>query len=157
MLLAVVVISSSAARRFIIQSQSFCIIASFSSLWYLTGCKLFVRCLVRVFYKFPFVHKSCEIPVEMSLARIYWSFSSEYPNQWTWYCDTRLRGALYSSNAFSTSYLSYKTGPGFSNWPRGNRVELLFTQGLTLLSWTLLYIRFRLGSEKRSKLPLLPL
>ena len=151
MLLALVVISySSSAGRFITQSRSFWIIGSVLSLWYLPGPPLFVWRLLKVFSKLPFVQKSCKILVEMSLPSIYKSCSSEYANQRSVYYGTLVRSALQYSITFSSSYLSCETGAGFSNWRYRNRVELLFKQGLTLLTWKVLYIKFRLGSEERS-------
>ena len=71
MLLVLVVSSSSSAGSFITRSRSVWIMASVSSLSYLLGRPLWVRPLLKVYFKLSFVQKSCKIAVEMSLASMY--------------------------------------------------------------------------------------
>ena len=150
-LLALVVISSSIGR-FITQSRSCWIMVSASSLWYLPGRLLLFRYLWKVFSKLSLVQKSCKIPVEISLVLMHWLSSSEYYKQWTLYCSIPVLDTFGYSITVSTSHLSCETGPGFSSWRCRNKEELLFIYHFTLLTWKLLYMRFRLGSVERSKL-----
>ena len=128
MFLALVVISaSSSAGRLITQSSLFWIMARISTIRYLPVCPLLVQRLLKVFSKLPLVQKSSNIPLEISLASIYSSSSSEYPNQQTLYCSILLPSTLQYSITFLTSYLSCMTSSGFTSWHCRNMVELLIT------------------------------
>ena len=65
-LLVLVVISSSSARRFITQSHSLSIRPSISSLQYLLSCPQLVCHLLTVFSKLSLIQKPSKIPVRMS-------------------------------------------------------------------------------------------
>lgn len=83
--------------------------------WYQPGGVLLVRCICKGFFKFPLVHKSCKIQVEISLAFIHSLSSREYTYQRTLHCRIPVFGVCRYSMNFSTLQLSWETGPGFAS------------------------------------------
>src|SRR5438105_11294984 len=85
----------------------------------------FVRRRLKVSCRLPLTQNSWRISGVTCDADTHWSSAGEYPSHLTLYCLSPVRGASLNSNTFSTSHLSFSTGPGFSSLRPGNSLSLL--------------------------------